>query len=106
MAAAVSKSVSFIEITAIDDDWNYTTTFPDAAGIKVDWIAFSSTADADKISIKDGSATGTRIFPLKTILGNGGFQIVYYHDERLYPYIDFSECTIAGTEQVLIKYRE
>ena len=105
MAATVVRNGPFVQLTAIDADWIWTTTFPNhPQGIKVDWIAFKPGATAlDKCSIKQDSATGSEIFLSIPAVSLSYGQIVYYSGALLRPYIDFSDCTFTTGHEVVIK---
>ena len=87
------RSGNFIEIILDGStDWDITTTVA-ANGVALKSIAFYPSAANDVLVVRDGSATGTRIFSGKDV-GGGGI-IVYYDGIMAKPYIKASSCTLG-----------
>ena len=80
-----------VTVSAIDSDWDYIDTFPDAVnGIRVQSIIFYSDTTDDDIFIRDsGDDSGPIIFPAKIVDGydQRGWQ---YDCTKMKPYYDFS----------------
>ena len=104
--AAGSDIGKFIELTVLDSDWSWLSTFPGAInGIAVDWIAFSvgATATVDVCSIKEASATGPSIFPPHPVAATSPVLMVHYNGKTIKPYFDFSDCTLSTGHSIIIK---
>lgn len=104
MATVVAKAGPFVQITTVDADWIWTTTFPrHTQGIKVDWIAFKPGATNDKLSLKMDSDAGVECFPAIPRASASDGQIIYYYGNLLRPMLDLSASTLSSNHQITIK---
>jgi hypothetical protein len=104
-AATVTKTGRIVEITAIDADWLWSTTFPNDQQIKVVSIEFFGGSANDIIVIKDGSDTGAILMKRK-IPDTDYSSTKYFMGARLRPVIDFSDCTLSSGHKVIITLAE
>ena len=92
-ANTVTKTGNIIEITPDGStDWNSVTTYPQ--GLHIYAITLCSSAANDKISLRNGSATGAHVFPFLADVTGGGL-VMYYGDATLKPFLKASECTFG-----------
>lgn len=90
-----------IEITGIDADWIWTTTYPASKGIKVVSIEFWGGAANDVLVIKENSAAGAILFKRKTP-DTDYSSIKYFFGSTIHPVIDYSDCTLSSGHKVVI----
>lgn len=115
MATACKLTHNVIELTGIAADWDLTSSDDTDAldlfgkpGIAISSIRFRPGGSADRLVVKEDSATGVTICEMR--YGSGGVGVFpnedlieYFHGARHRPYIDFSDCTLTSGHKVLIK---
>lgn len=109
-AVTATKSGNVVEITTLDADWNYTSTFTtgyeNTHGIRVQAIIFYPSAANDILALEEGS-DGPEIFPVKC---NDTYdqRVLYLNGARIKPYFDESDSTIgtaANAKIVIILFK-
>ena len=104
MAATVTKTGNAaFTISEIDDDWTWTDTFTQDAyvkGIRVWSLLFQPGAIGDVLSMRNGSASESLLFPDNTFIDLKP-QIVYCGNNILKPFIDYSESTFSSGHKVI-----
>ena len=104
-AATVTRTGRIVEITAIDADWLWSTTFTGAAevsgGIKVVSIEFLGGAANDIIVINDQTDAGAVMMKRKTP-DTDYSTIKYFFGARIRPVINFSDCTLSSGHKIII----
>ena len=98
MANTTTMSESFIQVTGLDADWVASTDTP-YSQVKLKSIMFEPSAAGDIMVIKEGSATGPRLFYASCASGNDQ-KIRYYagidgQGQWCNPFIDISDCTVS-----------
>ena len=107
-----------IEITSIDEDWDYRVSGPvedvsaDASiygsnlkyleGPRLNYIQFNpGSTGTDKLTIKEKDENGIIIFycDCESVKNQ---KRAYYSGVRHLPYIDYSECTLSSGHSVII----
>jgi len=95
---------TFITLGSLDEDYNYTSDYPDHAnGIRVHSIQFvPSDWTTDVCEIKDGGDTGPVIFNAASLNRYG---VKYFHGAWLKPYYDISnsnKCVASTGARIII----
>ncbi len=101
----VTKGGFTIVISVIDSDWVWTTTLTADKyknGVPVHAIIFQPGAASDKLSIKDGSDSGPRIFPNILAADTTDGKVIYYGGVNLKPVLDYSDSTLSAGSTVII----
>ena len=112
----VNYSGNVIELTNLDADWSWTTTFPDAVGtkreynhgIRVQTIIFYPSAANDILVLEEGSDTGPEIFPIKCADTYDQRAMPPLNGIRIKPVFDYTDSTIgtpANAKIVIILYK-
>lgn len=101
---------SIIEITGLDEDWDWAeecTDLKDAiirGGLKISSIRFDPSAKDDVMVIKEYDGSGAVLFYKKTasVYDNTPF---YYNGKPVRPFIDIGDCTLnaAADARVVIE---
>jgi len=106
MANTVVKNGKMIEFTAVDTDINLAALYPefDTAGrgeVRIKAIGFTGNA-ADVLIVRNGGIDGAAICQL-TLTAEERDKMVHFGEKGLLckPYIDVSDCTVAGTERII-----
>jgi len=108
MANTITRNTggNTVELSAIDADWTWSDTFDESKyenGIRINFIQFNTAAAADVCIIKDGTATGPKIFKAS---GNAidivDERIVYYHGARMKPFLDVGDGAYNAAATVII----
>jgi len=102
MAATVTKTNRTLNLTAIDADWLWSTTFPNDAAIRIQSIEFIGGAANDVMVIKEGSDSGAVMFSRK-VPDTDYRQIKYFWGQLLRPVVDYSDCTLNAGHRVIIE---
>ena len=106
MANTIVKSPGVISLTAIDTDWNFTTSYPGEAakGIAVDFIAFAPAAAADRCCIKHAADSGAIIFDSAVMVAGAVMTtVIYFGGMRIKPFLDVSEGAFNAQARLIIK---
>jgi hypothetical protein len=108
MANTINLKGAVLQITAIDEDWDWADTFDSAQyknGIKIQSIEFDTEVAGDVCIIKNESDSGPRLFKAS---GNAvdvkDERCKYFNGTRLKPYLDFSEGVYNAAASVTIIY--
>lgn len=105
MGNTINKVGKFVELSALDSDWTWTETFPGALnGIAIEYIAFLAIGDGDKLSIKEGSATGPHIYPPRCVKAQGPLDPLYVNG-TCKPVLDYDKGTFSSGASVIIKLK-
>lgn len=99
----VARNGLVLNLSAIDIDWAWTTTFTgdiDLKGIPIRSITFKPGAANDILVIKSGADSGPDIFNEKCL--DAASRTIYYGGARLPLYLDFSACTLSAGHKVMI----
>jgi hypothetical protein len=104
VATITNAGKTMISIASLDQDWNYSTDFPDHAnGIRVVSMQYiPSDWTTDVCQIKDGGATGPVIF---NAASQNRYEIKYFHGAWVKPYYDISDtnkCVASANAKILI----
>jgi len=95
MANTVTTEGHFIEVSAMDSDYDF------GEFSRISSIQFNPGAAGDTLVVKNGSATGPKMF-YAVCTGTDDQRIIYYFGTRCRPYIDYSECTLSVGHSVII----
>lgn len=104
VATLIGTGKMAITIASLDQDWNYTTDFPDySKGVRVHSIEFiPSDWTIDVCQIKDGGASGPVIFNSASI---NRYPVKYFQGAWLKPYYDISDtnkCLASASAKIII----
>jgi hypothetical protein len=95
-----------VELSAIDADWTWSDTFKESKyenGIRINFIQFNTAAAADVCIIKDGSATGPKIFKATGhTIELVREKTVYYGGARMKPFLDEGDGAYNAAATVII----
>lgn len=93
MAATEAKTKAFIQVTAIDADWDMTET------LQIYSIVFTPGAVDDELVIFDGSVAGG-IYACSLKSSDGEPRVEYFGGAPMRAVIDFSACTLNANHRV------
>ena len=94
MANTINASEIFIEISAMDGDWE-----PDDI-LAVHSIELYPGAADDLIRVFAGSVSGPEC--CKLVSGDGEPRIKYFDGNKFTPVIDFNLCTLSANHKILV----
>lgn len=109
MANTIKLTENAIHLIAIDADWNWYDTLTafatDKPAIPIHSIQFKPAATGDHCVIKNGSGTAAVIFD-KEAADKYDDKVVYFHGEKLKPFLDVGDGSYNAAARVIITLAE
>lgn len=101
MANTVSTTGYATNISAMDSNFIWSTTFLGQTHLKLNSIEFIPGATDDVLIVRNGGTTGAIIFKVKCE-NDYDQRIKYFHGTRYCPCILYSECTLSPGHLVIV----
>lgn len=104
MSATTVVDGTFIDITGVDENWDFAVdAFSGYAevGPRIDFIHFDPGAADDELYVRKDDASGAVIFHVKC-QDLYDQRRGYFDRQRFKPFIKFSECTLSANHRVVI----
>ena len=105
MANTINYKGFTIQISAIDSDWLWSDTMPDAKyknGIPINFIQFNPGAENDVCSFKEANDAGPEVAYFKAFT-NAEPRRAYFFGTFIKPILDFSAGTFSAGANVIIQ---